>query len=98
MEKGIQFRDSRILKFLKFILVFKSPTCIVLDKLEQACKTHISQIHFKVHVNRESLQINERYSTTEDTKWNLQVKVYLSIYLLYISYCCFCDWNFLYGY
>ena len=98
MEKGIQFRDSRILKFLKFILVFKSLNCIVLDKLEQAKHMFHKFTLIKVHVNRESLQINERYSTTEDTKWNLQVKVYLSIYLLYISYCCFCDLNFLYRY
>ena len=32
------------------------------------------------------MQINERYFTTEDTKWNLLVKVYLSIYLLYIIF------------
>ena len=33
---GIKFRNSKIFKFLNFILIFKSLTCIVLDKLEQA--------------------------------------------------------------
>ena len=38
-------------------------------------------------VNWESLQINVRYLTTEDTKWNLTVKVYLSIYFLCVLFC-----------